>query len=404
MIQEPPPLIIETDYQDPWLAARRLGVRDGKTVAGLAFLDSAMIHPVLGRWSYVMAEPFGRFRVEGGATSWNGVVQSGDPMDVLRGLLARYAQPRSQTIGLPGGAPFQAGAVGYFAYEAGRLFDRFPVPSAEPGEGAEIDLGFYDLVIAFDNVAQRAFIVSTGWPESDAATRLQRARQRLEETVHRLSSAVPPLGTAPAVTDWTSNFDAPSYRDAVSRVIEYIRAGDIFQANFTQRFHAELGKVNTFAFYDRLRRANPATFAALIVNEERVIASSSPERFLKLEGDKVEARPIKGTVPRSVEPTLDAFRGRTLTDSEKDRAENVMIVDLLRNDLSRVCRPGTVKVPRLCGLETYANVHHLVSVVTGELNDGADGLDLMAASFPGGSITGAPKIRAMEIILSLIHI
>jgi para-aminobenzoate synthetase component 1 len=132
-----------------------------------------------------------------------------------------------------------------------------------------------------------------------------------------------------------------------------------------------------------------------------VVASSSPERFVQLEGNLVETRPIKGTVPRSVEPTLDAFRGRELIASDKDRAENVMIVDLLRNDLSRVCKPGTVQVPRLCGLETYANVHHLVSVVTGELEDSHDGLDLLKASFPGGSITGAPKIRAMEIIAEL---
>jgi len=394
MIQEPPPLVVETAFQDPWDAARRLA--SGAAGEGLVFLDSAMTHPVLGRWSYVMARPFARFRVEGGVARWNGEREAGAPLDALRARLKAYAQPR-----LPGDATFQAGAAGYVAYEAGRLFDRFPTRVPETGEGPEIDLGFYDLILAFDMAGRRAFIISTGWPESDPARRARRARERLEEAAARLASPLPELGAPVTAQGWTSNFDAESYEAAVARVIDYIRAGDIFQANFTQRFAAEIGDIDVFALYDQLRHANPATFAALIVNEDRVIASSSPERFVKLTGAEVETRPIKGTVPRSVEPTLDAFRGRELTTSEKDRAENVMIVDLLRNDLSRVCRPGTVKVPRLCGLETYANVHHLVSVVTGTLQEGRDGLDLMAASFPGGSITGAPKIRAMEIIREL---
>ncbi|SCW36221.1 aminodeoxychorismate synthase component I [Ancylobacter rudongensis] len=396
MIQEPPPLVVEIAWQPPWQAARRLGHRDRAAVPGLTFLDSAMRHPVLGRWSYLMAEPFGRFRVEAGVPRWNGERETGAPLEALRARLKTYAQPR-----LPGEAAFQAGAAGYVAYEAGRLFDRFPTMQPEPGEGPEVDLGFYDLVLAFDVVAERAFVISTGWPESDPARRARRARERLAEASARLALPEAPLGPPVLAQGWRSNFDAAGYRRAVGRVIDYIRAGDIFQANFTQCFATETGAVDPFALYDQLRRANPATFAALIVNEDRIIASSSPERFVKLDGAEVETRPIKGTVPRSVEPTLDAFRGRALTTSEKDRAENVMIVDLLRNDLSRVCRPGTVKVPRLCGLETYANVHHLVSVVTGTLAEGSDGLDLIAASFPGGSITGAPKIRAMEIIREL---
>ncbi|MGA0562185.1 aminodeoxychorismate synthase component I [Ancylobacter sp. VNQ12] len=396
MIQEPPPLVVEIAFQDPWQAARRLAGGGGARADGLVFLDSAMTHPLLGRWSYVMAQPFGRFRVEGGVARWNGEREADAPLDALRARLKTYAQPR-----LPGDAAFQAGAAGYIAYEAGRLFDRFPTAAPEAGEGPEIDLGFYDLTLAFDMAGRRAFVISTGWPESDPAQRSRRARERLEDATARLAAPLPELGATVAADRWRSNFEAESYKAAVGRVIEYIRAGDIFQANFTQRFETEIGEVDPFALYDQLRRANPATFAALIVNEDRTIASSSPERFVKLTGAQVETRPIKGTVPRSVEPTLDAFRGRELTTSEKDRAENVMIVDLLRNDLSRVCRPGTVKVPRLCGLETYANVHHLVSVVTGTLEEGRDGLDLMAASFPGGSITGAPKIRAMEIIHEL---
>ncbi|GAB4065697.1 aminodeoxychorismate synthase component I [Ancylobacter sonchi] len=396
MIQEPPPLVVSIDHADPWHTARRLAA----TFDGLAFLDSAMAHPQLGRWSFVAADPFGRFRVKGGIASWNGVPEDGAPLEALRRRMALYAQGP-----LPCDAPFQGGAIGTFAYEAGRLFDRFPTPRPEPGEGPEIDLGFYDVVLAFDLVGRRTYLISTGWPETEPQARLARARERMAQMSAVLKAPLPPLDTALPAVDWTSNFDAPSYEAAVAQVIAYIRAGDIFQANFTQQFRARLGNVDPLTIYERLRNANPATFAALILSEGRAIASSSPERFLTLraggDGLEVETRPIKGTQPRSVEPTLDAFRGRELVASEKDRAENVMIVDLLRNDLSRVCRPGTVKVPRLCGLETYANVHHLVSVVTGTLEPGCDGLDLIAASFPGGSITGAPKIRAMEIIREL---
>ncbi|HEY9211280.1 MAG TPA: aminodeoxychorismate synthase, component I, partial [Ancylobacter sp.] len=171
MIQEPPPLIVETAFQDPWHAARRLALRDGTPVPGLMFLDSAMTHPQLGRWSYVMAEPFGRFRVENGVPLWNGEPESGLPLEALRRRLHAYAQER-----LPGDASFQGGAAGYLAYEAGRLFDRFPTAQPEAGEGPEIDLGFYDVVLAFDLVAKRAFIISTGWPEADPAARLRRAR------------------------------------------------------------------------------------------------------------------------------------------------------------------------------------------------------------------------------------
>ncbi|MBS7546024.1 aminodeoxychorismate synthase component I [Ancylobacter oerskovii] len=392
MIQEPPPLVVSIDHTDPWHAARRLAA----AFDGLAFLDSAMGHPQLGRWSFVAADPFGRFRVEGGTAFWNGKAEDGPPIKALRRRLARHAQ-----AALPCDAPFQGGAIGTFAYEAGRLFDRFPTPHPEPGEGPEIDLGFYDVVLAFDGATRRAYLISTGWPEAEPQARLARARERMAQMSAALAAPLPALDTALPPAAWTSNFDAGRYEAAVAQVIAYIRAGDIFQANFTQQFRAAIGPVDPLAVHERLRNANPATFAALILSEGRAVASSSPERFLTLRGREVETRPIKGTLPRSVEPTLDAFRGRELVASEKDRAENVMIVDLLRNDLSRVCRPGTVRVPRLCGLETYANVHHLVSVVTGTLKEGRDGLDLIAASFPGGSITGAPKIRAMEIIREL---
>jgi para-aminobenzoate synthetase component 1 len=189
--------------------------------------------------------------------------------------------------------------------------------------------------------------------------------------------------------------------DAVARVIEYIRAGDIFQANLSHRLEAPLDGT-PLELYRRLRTRNPAPFAAFLDFGELAVASSSPERFLRVApGGQVETRPIKGTRPRGLGPEHDAALALALAESEKDRAENVMIVDLLRNDLSRVCRPGTVRVPQLFALEQYATVHHLVSTVVGELEPEHDAVDLLRAAFPGGSITGAPKVRAMQIIAEL---
>ncbi|MFZ1427679.1 MAG: aminodeoxychorismate synthase component I, partial [Geminicoccaceae bacterium] len=199
-----------------------------------------------------------------------------------------------------------------------------------------------------------------------------------------------------------SNFTATGYEAAVQRVVDYILAGDIFQANLSQRFLAELpAGMDAWGLYRRLRRRNPAPFAAFLDFEGVQLASASPERFLELRGRQVETRPIKGTRPRGATPETDRQLGAELLASAKDRAENVMIVDLLRNDLSRVCRDHTVLTPELCVLESFATVHHLVSTVTGELRDGLDAVDLLRATFPGGSITGAPKIRAMEIIAEL---
>ncbi|MGF1612091.1 MAG: aminodeoxychorismate synthase component I, partial [Kiloniellales bacterium] len=220
------------------------------------------------------------------------------------------------------------------------------------------------------------------------------------------------LGAAPVLADLpepaaagaaaAANFTRPAYEAAVQRGIDYIHAGDIFQANLSQRFSARLPAGETpFMLYRRLRALNPAPFAAYLKFGQDVIASSSPERFLKLSDGQVESRPIKGTRPRGHDAAEDEALARELLASEKDRAENVMIVDLLRNDLSRVCRDSSVAVPELCVLERYATVYHLVSTIVGELRPGKTAVDLLEASFPGGSITGAPKIRAMEIIAEL---
>ncbi len=204
------------------------------------------------------------------------------------------------------------------------------------------------------------------------------------------------------IEGWQSNFTREAYEQAIARTVEFILAGDIFQANITQMFSAKIPDgFDPLSFYRVLRLKNPATFAAYMDYGDIQIASSSPERLLSGVDAHVEARPIKGTRRRDADPSRDAALIADLTSSRKDRAENVMIVDLLRNDLSRVSKPGTVKVPVLCGLETYANVHHLVSVITSELNEHSGVGTLLGAIFPGGSITGAPKIRAMEIIAEI---
>jgi para-aminobenzoate synthetase component 1 len=197
-----------------------------------------------------------------------------------------------------------------------------------------------------------------------------------------------------------STFTRKGYLEAVARVREYILAGDIFQANLSQRFQGQW-ESTPFDLYRRLRRRNPAPFAAYLGFNDVAVLSASPERFLRLDGRHIETRPIKGTRPRGLGPMHDAALGRALAESRKDRAENVMIVDLLRNDLSRVCRPGSVRVPELFALEHHPTVHHLVSTVVGEIEPGFGAVDLIRAAFPGGSITGAPKVRAMEIIAEL---
>jgi para-aminobenzoate synthetase component 1 len=365
----------EIAYGDPVEAAERL-----RTGPGLAFLDSAMRHESLGRYSYLAADPVGVFSVRDGRGFWNVTPEPDAPLVALR---RRLAARRVETA--PGLPPFQGGAIGYLGYEAGALFDRAPNPA-----GAEqLRFGFYDAVIAWDHRDERCWIIAQ--PGAEA---------RAEESRALLAAPGPAAASSGwAALDWRSNFTPESYAAAVERVKDYILDGDIYQANIAQRFSADLPEgFDRWALFGRLRETNPATFAAFLDFGDLAIASSSPERFMRCRSGRVETRPIKGTAARSADPAQDLVAGEALIRSEKDRAENVMIVDLLRNDLSRVCKPGSVEVPTLCGLESYANVHHLVSVVLGDLRAGRDALDLIAASFPGGSITGAPKIRAMEII------
>jgi para-aminobenzoate synthetase component 1 len=382
-----------------WCAPARL-VAALPATPGTVFLDSAMEHPVLGRWSYLALDPFGHFLVRDGRASWNGDALAEAPLAALRALLGRFA------IAPGGEAPaFRAGASGQVSYEAGALFERLPVPRASGPAAPDIELWFHDIALVFDLAGRRSFIVSTGWPETDPARRATRRDARaawLREWLARAADAPPRPGVHLPRDSWRSNMSRPVFEAAVARTRDLILAGDIFQANIAQRFSAELpAGWHPVGLYAQLRAANPATFGAYIAGTDQTILSMSPERFLSLRDGIAETRPIKGTRPRGVGPEHDAALGQALAESAKDRAENLMIVDLMRNDLSRVCAAGSVRVPELFASEKYATVHHLVSTVVGTLAPGADALDLVRAAFPAGSITGAPKVRAMEIIAEL---
>jgi para-aminobenzoate synthetase component 1 len=386
------------------------------------FLDSAQRHPELGRYSFVAADPY-RFTLEQDATRTSDTQHSprNEIFDRLKCELRDEAERNGTPLvqSRPDLPPFQGGAAGWFAYELLHDLERVPRPAFDEFASPLVALGWYDTVIAFDHSAHRAWIISQGLPETEPAQRRKRAEARLAWFMERLSGAtnppraseadaarhVPitalarqyPIDTPPGLT---SDFSRRGYLDAVARAIEYIHAGDIFQVNLSQRLLFPATE-HAAALYLRLRQRNPAPFAGYFDAGEFQIASASPERFLRVHQGEVETRPIKGTRRRLALPEADLYAGDDLLASEKDRAENVMIVDLLRNDLSRVCRDDSVRVTQLCRVESYQFVQHLVSAVCGTLREDASAIDLLAAAFPGGSITGAPKVRAMEIIAEL---
>jgi para-aminobenzoate synthetase component I len=329
--------------------------------------------------------------------------------------------------------PFLAGVAGFVGYDFKDEIERFPRTARSESLLPDLSLGFYDVVWAWDRRSGRGWVVSSGLPDPDAAGREARARGRLGEQWARVTGsrahadpdgAAPRDRSAPAILPVRSgaptvrsNFTRDAYRRAVERALEHIAAGDVYQVNLAQRFRfgptpqggtafrssvaGEADAADPLALYLRLREESPAPFAAYLCHPRGAIVSSSPERFFRIRGREIETWPIKGTRPRGSTPEDDAAFAAALSTSGKDRAENVMIVDLERNDLGKVCEIGTVEVPTLCEVARYANVHHLVSRVRGILREDAGPADVWRALFPGGSITGAPKIRAVEIIDAL---
>ncbi len=365
------------------------------------FLDSGMGQGKLGRYSFMGSDPFLVMRSRGERVSLvrggTEEVRRGNPFDIVDELLKAYSLNER-----PAGIPFTGGAVGYFSYDLCHFIERLPSNTVDDLNLPECFLAFYDVIIAFDHRKDKMYLVSTGFPELDEGKRKQRAKERLEEIKSIVSDSPPViyrLGHVSAAggTLLKSNFTREDYLKVVEIAREYICAGDIFQVNLSQRFETDLN-IPPYELYRRLRKVNPAPFASYLNFGEVSVVGASPERFLKVQSDWVETRPIKGTRPRGKSAAEDKVLASELLSSKKDRAENIMIVDLERNDIGRVCRYGTVSVTELAVLETYPTVFHLTSTVRGRLREGKTRIDLLKATFPGGSVTGAPKVRAMEII------
>ncbi|AAU91085.1 para-aminobenzoate synthase, component I [Methylococcus capsulatus str. Bath] len=357
------------------------------------FLDSGFPHCRHGRYDIIAADPLAtlvtrghisEIRRRGGEVA----LSPEDPFSLLRRELGTRADP-------VGELPFSGGAVGYFGYDLGRRLEKLPERAVDAENMADMAVGIYDWAVIVDHLQGRSWLVSQGRSPATAA--------RWPHLV-RSFSQIQTLGWQRTGFDVLApvraNMNRRDYVAAFERIQHYIREGDCYQVNLAQRFAAPC-RGSAWTLYQTLRQTNPAPFSAFINGPQARVLSSSPERFLRVLDGRVETKPIKGTRPRSTDPLEDRRQEETLRHSEKDRAENLMIVDLLRNDLGKHCQPGSVRVPKLFEIESYTTVHHLVSTVTGTLARGHDAIGLLRDSFPGGSITGAPKIRAMEIIEEL---
>lgn len=370
------------------------------------FLDSASQHPELGRYSYITADPFEIHVARG-------------PVEVLSALstvkeeLLQWKQEDYSEL-----PPFQGGLAGLWGYDVNRALEKIPVTQWVDFDTPDLVLGWYDWVIGYDHLLNKAVLISRGLPLSTRREQLERAEVRADQVLALLDQeprtevvwpaekklslqSLAPSFPLPGYPCVKSNLSPQGFRQVIQRGIEYTHAGDCFQVNLSQRLLAPFDE-SPLRLYERLRQTNPAQCAGYFNMGDYVVASSSPERFLQIDASgEMEARPIKGTRPRGATPEEDAKLILDLTKSEKDRAENVMIVDLLRNDLGRVSQYGSIHVPQLCKVESNASVHHLVSVVKGKLRSGLTPIDVLMATLPGGSVTGAPKVRAMEIIAEL---
>jgi para-aminobenzoate synthetase component 1 len=352
------------------------------------WLDSAAAGTTAGRYDILVADPAVTLRTRGAVTevrTREGAVVSSTraPLELLREQLGERCEPLA-------GLPFCGGAVGYFAYDLGRQFERIPAVATADIDMPDIAVGVYDWAVVVDHEQRRSWLAGLGRDERTLA----HWPQLLERLRHAPVSIAQPFRVlSPAA----SNFSRAAYAEAFRRVQEHIRRGDCYQVNLTQGFRAR-AEGDAWHAYLRLREINPAPFAAYLDLPEGRVLCSSPERFLQVVGERVETKPIKGTRPRAADANRDRALAEALRASTKDRAENIMIVDLLRNDLGKSCAPGSIRASKVFDIESFASVHHLVSTVEGRLAPGNDALDLLAGCFPGGSITGAPKVAAMRII------
>ena len=354
----------------------------------------------LGRYSFLTADPVAWFQPDSDQTRNNNIWHWLDQQ------LSVYRRAP-----LPDLPPFQGGVAGLFSYELNSEIEQIESPGRS--QTPIVALGLYDVVIAWDHLLDRCWLVSQGCPETDPGRIRERARQRANLFLDRLTSVPVPHFSPPAPNALAaekprtlpesalqSNFQRDEYLRTIQKALDYIHAGDIFQVNIAQQLtHPATG--SSWDLFQQLQQRNPSTFAAWFDLGDQQIISASPERLVSVRGGTVETRPIKGTRRRTRRPEVDIEVARQLLASEKDRAENVMIVDLMRNDLSRVCRNDSIRVTQLVQLESYASVLHLVSAIQGQIRDDVSAAELLQSVFPGGSVTGAPKVRAMQIIAEL---
>jgi len=370
------------------------------------FLDSQMDPAKLGRFSFIGKDPFLVLKSKGDFIQ---LIEddrieniTGNPFNVIKDIIARFPVDTKE---LP--FPFMGGGVGYFSYDLKHHIEKLPRKAMDDIKLPDCMLGFYDSIIVIDHLFNKKYIISTGFPEKDEIRRQTRAKKRLEllrshceEAAGRRSNLKPEIASVAALPrndSLKSNFKKEKYIEAIKRAKEYIASGDTYQINLSQRFTSRT-PCDPYDLYLRLRDINPAPFAAFLDFGDFQLISASPERFLCLRDKTIHTRPIKGTRPRGNNSLEDGMLARELITSVKDRAEHLMIVDLERNDLGRVCRFGSVRPTEFTILEKYATVFHLVSTISGHLKKNVDAVDCLLNCFPGGSITGAPKIRSMEII------
>lgn len=345
-------------------------------------LDSAMDPNKLGRYSFISSNPFKVLKYKD---------KEENPLNNLQDELKKYKVKNSTHL------PFVGGAVGYLSYDLGNYLEKLPRTAKDDTNVYDLYFGFYNYVIVIDHLEGKTYIATPDLDIEKEKTILNLVEEKIKDAEHRGIDKICYEEKNVEPIKLKSNFTKEEFKNAVRKVQNYIKQGDIYQANLTQRFNGKTS-LSSYELYRDLRRISPAPFGAYLNFEGYNILSNSPERFIKCIDNKIETRPIKGTRPRGINKEEDLKLQEELRNSEKDRAELLMIVDLERNDIGRISKIGSVKVPELFVIEPYANVNHLVATVVGEIEDNKDCIDVIKATFPGGSITGAPKIRAMEII------
>ena len=377
--------LTELDYQTD--SARRFEAL--LDLPGSVFLDSAHPAPLAGRYDILAADPYVTLTTRGTVTEIRDreqvEVSRSDPLTLIKERLGERVDPHAEL-------PFTGGAIGYFSYDLGRRYERIEGSAVADIAMPDMVVGLYDWAVVVDHADRRSWLVGQGRDSKTFA-----GWEKLVATANATTRSHRPRPAFEVLTGVRSNLNRSEYAAAFDAVKTQIRLGNCYQINLTQRFEAKV-RGDAWDAYLALRRSNPAPFSAYLKCAEGEILSSSPERFLRVIDREVQTKPIKGTRPRSAVPSHDRDLARELRLSPKDRAENIMIVDLLRNDLGKSCEPGSIRTEALFDVESYANVHQLVSTVTGRLRSDQHALDLFRGCFPGGSITGAPKVAAMQII------